>query len=147
MSSSKNKIDINALKFNQISISTGLLIGFVFNLGYVPILIAFIMLLGSLVPELSLFKQIYKNILIPFKLASPNIVEGTSKPHTFAQAFGGAVLVISSIFLFYGEAVTGWAITWMVIILALANIVFGFCAGCFIYFQLGKLGVPGFSDN
>ena len=147
MSSSKNKIDINALKFNQISISTGLLIGFVFNLGYVPILIAFIMLLGSLFPALSLFKQIYKNIFIPFKLASPNIIEGASKPHTFAQTFGGVVLVISSIFLFYGDAIIGWAITWMVIILALANIVFGFCAGCFIYFQLGKFGVPGFSDN
>ena len=147
MASAKNMIDLNALKFNQICISLGLLVGFVFNISYLPIIIALIMLLGSLIAELSLFKQIYRNIIIPLKLASPHIVEGTSKPHTFAQAFGGVVLVISSIFLFYGEAVTGWAITWMVIILALANIVFGFCAGCFIYFQLGRFGVPGFRNN
>lgn len=105
------------------------------------------MLLGSVFPALSLFKQIYKYIFIPLKLASPNIVEGSSKPHSFAQIFGGLVLAVSSIFLLNGGAVVGWAITWMVIILALANIVFGFCAGCFIYFHLGKLGVPGFSDN
>lgn len=147
MSSSKNKIDINALKFNQISISTSLLIGFVFNISYLPIIIALIMLTGSLIPELSLFKQIYRNVIIPLKLAQTNVVEGISKPHTFAQAFGGVVLVISSIFLFYGEANIGWAITWMVIILALANLIFGFCAGCFIYFQLEKFGVPGFRNN
>ncbi|MDP2035963.1 MAG: DUF4395 family protein, partial [Ignavibacteria bacterium] len=77
----------------------------------------------------------------------PNIVEESSMPHTFAQTFGGVVLVISSIFLFNGNAITGWAIVWMVIILALANLVFGFCAGCFIYFQLGRFGVPGFRNN
>jgi hypothetical protein len=29
-------------------------------------------------------------------------------------------------------------------VLAAANLFFGFCAGCFVYYQLGKLGVPGF---
>lgn len=147
MSSSKNKIDLNALKFNQICISVGLLAGFVFNLSYLPIIIALIMLTGSMIHELSLFKQIYRNIIIPLKLTHPNIVEESSKPHIFAQTFGGVVLVIASIFLFTGEAIIGWAIAWMVIILALANLIFGFCAGCFIYFQLGKFGVPGFRNN
>ena len=147
MASAKNMIDLNALKFNQICISLGLLVGFVFNISYLPIIIALIMLLGFLIAELSLFKQIYRNIIIPLKLARPNIVEESSRPHTFAQTFGGVVLVISSIFLFNGNATTGWAIVWMVIILALANLIFGFCAGCFIYFQLGRFGVPGFRNN
>ncbi|MDP2038715.1 MAG: hypothetical protein Q8L04_15140, partial [Ignavibacteria bacterium] len=64
MASAKNMIDLNALKFNQICISLGLLVGFVFNISYLPIIIALIMLLGSLIAELSLFKQIYRNIII-----------------------------------------------------------------------------------
>ena len=40
-----------------------------------------------------------------------------------------------------GEA---WVMVGLVIVLAALNLFLGFCAGCFVYYQLSKLGVPGF---
>jgi hypothetical protein len=49
------------------------------------------------------------------------------------------VLTVSAIALF-GEATGyGWALGWLVVALALANLLFGFCAGCFIFYQLRRL--------
>jgi hypothetical protein len=147
LDSAKNKTDLSALKFNQLSITSALLIGFVFNFQYAPAAVALIMLGGTIVTRLSLFKQIYRYVIVPLKLMKPNIVEESQKPHNFAQGLGGIVLAIASILIFSGLATAGWALVWFVIILALANILFGFCAGCFIYFQLGKFGLPGFNLN
>jgi hypothetical protein len=33
---------------------------------------------------------------------------------------------------------------WVVVVLAALNLFLGFCAGCFVYYQLNRLGVPGF---
>ena len=35
--------------------------------------------------------------------------------------------------------VAGWALAIVVIVLAAINLIFGFCAGCFVYFQLARL--------
>jgi hypothetical protein len=147
MSSSKNKVDLNALKFNQVSIVTLLLLGFVFNLIYLPVIVSIVLIIGSIEPRLALFKQIYRHVFVQLKLVKPNIVEESPAPHNFAQLLGGIVLVVSMLFLFNGSIIAGWAFAWFVILLALANIIFGFCAGCFIYFRFGKLGVPGFHIN
>jgi hypothetical protein len=32
----------------------------------------------------------------------------------------------------------------IVVVLAAVNLFLGFCVGCFVYYQLNKLGVPGF---
>ncbi|HMQ34233.1 MAG TPA: DUF4395 family protein [Chloroflexaceae bacterium] len=33
----------------------------------------------------------------------------------------------------------GWALALMVVALAAINLIFGFCAGCFVYTQLARL--------
>lgn len=147
MSNSKNKVDLNALKFNQVSIVTLLLLGFVFNLIYLPAIVSVVLILGSIEPRLALFKQFYRYVFVQLKLVKSNIVEESPAPHNFAQLLGGIVLAVSGLLLFNGSIIAGWAFAWFVILLALANIIFGFCAGCFIYFQFGKLGVPGFHIN
>lgn len=140
-------IDLNALKFNQISIVVFLLTGFIFNLRIIPVLVAAIMIIGSIKPQLALFKQFYRYLLKPLKLVKPNPVYQSPAPHNFAQLLGGIFLVISSFLLFSESIIYGWIFTWIVILLALANIIFGFCAGCFIYFQLGKYNIPGFQSK
>jgi hypothetical protein len=105
------------------------------------------MILGSIEPRAALFKQCYKYLLKPLKLVKPNMVYESPAPHNFAQLLGGIVLFFSSLFLIYGFMIEGWILSWFVIILALANIIFGFCAGCFIYFQLAKHNVPGFQSK
>jgi hypothetical protein len=144
MSNNQKIIDLNALKFNQVSIVVFLLFGFIFNLRIIPVLVAVIMLFGSFEPKLALFKQFFRYVLKPLKLVKPNPVYESPAPHNFAQLLGGIVLILSDILLYRGSLLPGWTLSWIVILLALANVIFGFCAGCFIYFQLGKLNIPGF---
>jgi hypothetical protein len=40
-----------------------------------------------------------------------------------------------------GAPVLGWALTGVVVALAAVNLFLGFCAGCFMYYQLGRIGV------
>ena len=54
------------------------------------------------------------------------------------------VVALALLTLLLGYAVLGWALTWLVIVLAGLNLFLGFCAGCFVYYQLARLGVPGF---
>ena len=39
------------------------------------------------------------------------------------------------------------ALAWLVIGLAALNLFVGFCAGCFVYYRLNRLGVPGFTQS
>jgi hypothetical protein len=147
MSDNQKIIDLNALKFNQISIIVLLLTGFIFNLRIIPVFVAVVMLTGSLEPRLALFKQFFRYVLKPLKLVKPKPVYESPAPHNFAQLLGGFVLAISSLLLLCESIIYGWIFTWIVILLALANVIFGFCAGCFIYFQLGKYNIPGFQNK
>jgi hypothetical protein len=139
-----NIVDRNALKFNQVSIVLLSVIGFVLDNRWFPALTGAALLLGSIVPAASLFKVVYRYVVIPLKILKPDISEESPAPHRFAQLVGGTFLTAGSLLLFNGLSAAGWILTWIVILLAGINVVFGFCAGCFVHFQLARLGVPGF---
>jgi hypothetical protein len=137
-------LDHSVLKFNQISIITLTLLGFILNQPILPAFVAAVLIAGSLSSNFALFKLTYKHVIKPLKLLKPNPVEDIPAPHEFAQLLGGIVLGIGSLLLYTGSPLLGWIFAWIVIALAAANLYFGFCAGCFVYYQLRKLGVPGF---
>jgi hypothetical protein len=103
-----------------------------------------VMLLGTVVPQLALFKHVYQYILKPNNLVKSDVHEDNPEPHRFAQGFGGVFVALSVLSLLMGQTVLGWDLTWVVVVLAALNFFVGFCAGCFVYYQLNKLGVPGF---
>jgi hypothetical protein len=137
-------LDHSALKFNQISIITFTLLGFILNQPILPAFAAAVLIAGSINKKFALFKLTYAHIVKPLGLLKPNIVEDSTAPHEFAQLLGGIVLGIGSLLLYTWQPLFGWIFAWIVILLAAANLFLGFCAGCFVYYQLGKLGVPGF---
>ena len=53
-------------------------------------------------------------------------------------------MLLGSLALFGGAATLGWGLVWMVTALAALNAFGGFCVGCFIYYWLGRLNMPGF---
>jgi hypothetical protein len=108
-------------------------------------LVAAVMLLGTAAPSLSLFKRVYQHVLRPTGLVKPNVITDNPEPHRFAQGFGGVVLLGAIAALIAGAETLGWALTGLVVFLAALNLFLGFCAGCFVYYQLNKLGVPGFA--
>jgi hypothetical protein len=141
----ERRVDHTALKFNQASIITLNLLGFVFNLPALVTFAALAMLVGTAFPAAALFQQIYFRILRPRGWLRPWVLTDNPEPHRFAQGLGGIFLALGAAALFTGYATIGWVLTWLVIVLAALNLFFGFCAGCFVYYQLSRLGVPGFT--
>jgi uncharacterized membrane protein len=141
----ERKVDHSALKVNQAFIIALLVLAFVLDAEWLVVFVASVMLLGTAVPELSLFKRAYQHVLRPSGLVKPNVIIDNPEPHRFAQGFGGVVLLGAIAALFGGTTTLGWALVGLVVILAALNLFLGFCAGCFVYYQLHKIGVPGFT--
>lgn len=139
------KVDQSSLKVNQAFIIALLVLAFVLNSVWLVVFVAAVMLVGTAVPALSLFKRVYQHVLRPAGVVKPNVIVDNPEPHRFAQGFGGVVLLGAIAALFAGATVVGWVLVGLVVVLAALNLFVGFCAGCFVYYQLHKLGVPGFT--
>jgi molybdopterin converting factor small subunit len=138
------RVDQSALRVNQAFIIGLLLLAYVLDAVWLVAFVAAVMLAGTAVPRLQLFKHVYQYILKPAGLVKPDVITDNPEPHRFAQGFGGVVLVAAVLALMSGLSPVGWALTGLVVILAALNLFLGFCAGCFVYYQLNRLGVPGF---
>jgi len=137
-----NRLDRSSLKFNQGAIVFLVSMAFVFNINWLVAFVSLVMLAGTVLPKAGLFKLIYFSILKPLGIIKPKIVEEDNTPHLFAQSFGGLFLALSFLFLnFTNQQFTGWLLSIIVVALAFINLTTNFCAGCFIYFQLNKLGI------
>lgn len=134
--------DRTALRVNQAVIVTLLLVAYIIDLPWLVAVVAIVMALGAASPALALFQRLYRDVLRPAGLLRPDIHHEDAAPHRFAQGMGAAVLILASGALLLGAPVVGWALTLLVVALAVINLVFGFCAGCFIFFQIQRLRAP-----
>jgi hypothetical protein len=139
-------VDHSALRTNQAFIIALLLIAFITGFWPLTAFVAAVMLIGTLLPGLALFQRIYRHALRPTGLVRPDRVPDSPAPHRFAQGMGGTFTLASAVLLATGTGApaVGWAFSWLVILLAALNLFVGFCAGCFVYYRLERLGVPGF---
>lgn len=138
------KVDHAALRVNQAFIIGLLILAFVLDSVPLVIFVGLVMLVGTVFPQVGLFKVIYLYGLKPLQLVRPDVITDNPEPHRFAQGFGGVVVMIGAAAFLTSLAALGWALVWLVITLAALNLFLGFCAGCFLYYQLHRLGVPGF---
>lgn len=140
-------VDQSKIKTSQAITAILLLTAFVLDSWPLAAFVAAANLLGAAVPALSLFGQIYQRVIKPTGLVKPMIIPDHPEPHRFAQGFSGLCVAISAVLLASGLPLLGWLFSWMVIILAGLNVFVGFCAGCFTYYQLNRLGLPGFGRS
>jgi hypothetical protein len=138
------KVDHSALRTNQAFIIGLLLIAFVLDAKWLVTFVAVVMLLGTFVPKLSLFKAVYVYFLKPRGIVPPDVKADNPEPHLFAQGVGGAFLAAATIAFVLGAPFVGWVLTWIVIALASLNLFAGICVGCLMYYWFNRLGVPGF---
>ncbi len=136
---SSQRVDRTALKVNQGFIVGLLAVGFLLNQPWLAALVAAVMLVGTAAPGAALFQQIYHRLLKPRGLLRPDVQAEDPAPHRFAQGLGGSVLALGALALFAGLPALGWGLAIVVIALAAINLAFGFCAGCFVYFQVQRL--------
>jgi hypothetical protein len=136
------KVDTTAIKFNQASLILLTLLGFLLDQPYLVLLVALVLAVGTILPQAGLFKLIYLNLLKPAGLLKANVINDDPAPHQFAQGVGALFLLASALALLVWEnPALGWSLAWIVIILAAINLFFNFCAGCFVYYQLDRVGL------
>ena len=133
--------DRSATRVNQALIIVFLTIGFLLNSPLFVIFVAAVMVVGTAWPQAALFQRLYRDVLKPNKIVQPDVVEEDPAPHRFAQGMGAGVLIIAIAGFLLGAVALGWALSIIVIVLAAVNLFFGFCTGCFVYFQLQRFGV------
>lgn len=139
--SSASRVDYTALKVNQSFIIGLLLLAFLLDQPWLVAFVGLVMLVGTLWPQAGLFKRIYSDFLKPAGLLKADPRPDTPAPHLFAQGVGALVLALAVLAFTAGGIVTGWLLVALVIVLAAVNLFAGFCAGCFIYFQLARRGI------
>jgi hypothetical protein len=136
------RVDTHLAKFSQASVVFLSGLAFIFVQPLLVYIAAIFLLLSAAIPAGSPFRLIYRYIVIPLHLWKPHIVEDDPAPHRFAQAIGAAFLVAASlVFLFTKATTVGWALDLIVFVLAAINLTIGFCAGCLVYYYLGRFGL------
>jgi len=136
-----SRVDHSLLKFNQISIILLLIVAYLVNWTWLVALVAAVMIVGSIWPQAGLFKLIAQKGLQPAGLLKPDVREDIPQPHLFAQTIGGLMLLAATLVFALNAPVVGWVLVGIVVVLAAVNLFAGFCAGCFIYYQLARRGL------
>jgi hypothetical protein len=135
-------VDANGLKTNQTCIVLFVALAFVLGDDVGRWLVGFVALslaIGAALPGYGPFQQFYRRVLRPSGVVTARPRPDDPAPHRFAQALGAGFLAASAVLLFAGVTAVGWALGWLVVALALVNLLFGFCAGCFAFLQLRRL--------
>ena len=144
---SLTQVDYSAIKTGQTITMLLLLLAFVLDSWPLVAFVAAVNVVGAVLPSFSLFGLVYRRMLKPIALVKPAFVPDRAEPHRFAQGFSGVVTALSALLVWGGVDAAGWALSWLVIVLANLNLFAGFCAGCFTYLQLSRLGLPGFKRS
>jgi hypothetical protein len=136
------RVDTHLAKFSQVCtvLLTGL--AFVLNRPVIVLMAAIVLALAAIMPTVSPFRLLYCGIVLPLHLLRPRIVEDDPTPHRFAQGVGATLLIASTLVLFLSNAaVVGWTLDLILFVLVSTNLTVGFCAGCFMYYHLGRFGL------
>jgi hypothetical protein len=131
--------DRTALRVNQGAIILLLAAAFVFDLAWLVVFVGVVMALGTALPQAALFQRLYRDLLRPVGLLRPDIHQEDPVPHRFAQGMGASVVLLAALALWAGVGLLGWSLALIVVALAAINLLWGFCAGCFVFFQLQRL--------
>ncbi|MGB8348303.1 MAG: DUF4395 domain-containing protein [Ktedonobacteraceae bacterium] len=136
------RVDTHLGKFAQASVVILTALAFLLNQPFIVLATAIIMAWATIAPDVSPFRLIYRGIVLPLHLWKPRVVEDDPAPHRFAQGVGAVFLIAASIVLLLAKAYTvGWILDLIVFVLAGINLTVGFCAGCYVYYHLGRLGL------
>lgn len=138
------KVDHSALRTNQAFIIALLLIGFVTDVKWLVAFVGAVMLIGTALPKVALFKAVYWYGLKSLGIVKPDVKADNPEPHLFAQGVGVVFLAAATLAFVANAAAVGWGLAWIVIALAALNLFAGICVGCLMYYWFNRLGVPGF---
>jgi hypothetical protein len=138
-------IDHRAMQVTQVMVIILNILAFVLDQPYLALFTGLVSLVGVAL-NMPGFSFIYQ----PLKsagLLNPEILADHPEPHRFSQLLGGMMALGGGLFVIGGLPMIGWALTWIHAALAALNAFGGFCVGCFMYYWLSRIGVPGFHQS
>ena len=135
------QVDHNAIKFGQVTIVLVVALAWLFDFVWLVPLLAGVLLANVAWPVWGPIRLAYRYVILPLRIVRPNLVVDESAPHRFAQGVGGVLLVAAAAALYGGVAGAGWALAALVAALAAVNVLWNFCAGCFLFYQLRRAGL------
>jgi hypothetical protein len=139
------KVDQNGLKTGQAATILLLILAFVLNAPWLVALVALAQLLSALDLPIAPYRLLYQNVVKPSGLLKPHIIPDNPEPHRFALLVGALFNGAATVALLAGAPLIGWVLVGIVVVLANLNFWLNFCAGCWMYYQFNRLGVPGFT--
>lgn len=137
-------VDLAGLKTGQALTIILLVAAFVLNTWTLVAFVALAQLLGALDVPYAPYRLCYKYIVKSSGLVKPNLQPDNPEPHRFAMLVGALFNAAATIALLNGQPVIGWILVGIVVALANLNFWLNFCVGCWMYYQLNRLGIPGF---
>jgi hypothetical protein len=135
-------VDVNALKTNQTLIVIFTVLAFTLgstNGVWIILVIAASLAIGAAFPGKGPFQLLYRKMFLPAGIVKPLRRPDDPAQHRFAQGMGAVVLLLAAIALVAGADIVGWLLAFVVVALALVTLLFGFCAGCFVYLQINRV--------
>ena len=138
------KVDQNGLRTGQALTISLLIIAFVLDLWVLVAFVAIAQLLGGLASPYAPYRLLYQNVIKPSGIIQPKIHPDNPEPHRFAMLIGAIFNGTATLLLLSGSPIIAWGLVWVVIALANLNFWLHFCLGCWMYYQLNRLGIPGF---
>lgn len=139
------KVDHSGLKTGQAVTIILLILAFVLDSPLLVALVALAQLLGGLDAPFAPYRLLYQNLVKPSGLVKPDVISDNPEPHRFAMLVGALFNSAATLALLAGAPALGWVLVGIVVVLANLNFWVNFCAGCWVYYQLNRLGVPGFN--
>jgi len=139
------KVDQSGLKTGQAATILLLILAFVLNSLLLVALVALAQLLGALDVSYAPYRLLYLKVVKPGGLVKPHVIEDNPEPHRFAMLVGALFNGVATLALLAGASTLAWVLVGIVVVLANLNFWVNFCAGCWMYYQFHRLGVPGFT--
>lgn len=136
-------VDHAAIKTGQIFAIATLIGAFILQRWEPVAALAAIFLITAIAWRYGPFILVYRLALAPLKLVRPDIRHDNIQPHRFGQAVGAASALLAAAVLYSGHLTAGWVLVGILIVLTAISFM-GWCIGCFIYYQLNRLGLGGF---
>jgi len=136
-------VDHSAIRTGQILAIAVLAAAFVFDRWEPVAAQAAIFLVTALAFHFGPYTLVYRHLLRPLGLVQPDMRVDNTQPHRFGQAVGAVSAAAAAVLLYLDYAVAGWVLVGILVGLTAISFV-GWCIGCFIYYQLNRLGVGGF---
>lgn len=138
-----NRVDHSAIRSAQLlTILTLIASGLAGRWEPIAVL-AGIFLLTALYFPAGPFILVYRWLLKPLGIVKPDLRVDHLQPHRFGQAVGAVTAAAAAVLLYLGYMLAGWSLVAVLIVLTTVSFT-GWCIGCFIYFQLYRLGLRGF---